>query len=141
MHHIIYLSRVSQKLSSEELVTLLVKARRRNTLAGITGAMVYGAGQFMQVLEGEAAAVTALYERIVADPRHQAILKLVDKPVAERTFMEWSMAFRELSPEQAAELDGYTSPAYWEQTSFASDAPDAVFLNRMRDVVLLPSVN
>jgi hypothetical protein len=139
MHHIIYLSRVSQKLSSEELVALLVKARRRNALAGITGAMVYGEGQFMQVLEGEATAVTTLYERIVADPRHQAILKLADKPVAERTFMEWSMAFRELSAEQAAELDGYTSPAYWEQTSFASDSPDAVFLNRMRNVVLLPN--
>jgi hypothetical protein len=141
MHHIIYLSRVSQKLSSEELVALLTKARRSNQSAGITGAMVYGEGQFMQVLEGEAVAVTALYERIVADPRHQAILKLADKPITERTFMEWSMAFRELSPGQAAELEGYTSPTYWEQTSFASDSPDAMFLNRMRHVVLLPSAN
>jgi hypothetical protein len=138
MHHIIYLSRVSQKLSSEELVALLTKARRSNESAGITGAMVYGENRFMQVLEGEAAAVTTLYERIVGDPRHQAILKLADKPIAERTFVDWSMAFRELSPEQAAELQGYTSPAYWEQTTFASDSPDAVFLNRMREVVLLP---
>ena len=138
MHHIIYLSRVSQKLSSEELVALLTKARRSNESAGITGAMVYGEGQFMQVLEGDVTTVTTLYERIVADPRHQAILKLADKPIAERTFIDWSMAFRELSPEQAAELEGYTSPAYWQQTSFASDSPDAIFLNRMRNVVLLP---
>ena len=135
MHHIIYLSRVSQKLSSDELVALLVKARRSNELAGITGAMVYGEGQFMQILEGETTAVTGLYERIIGDPRHQAILKLVDKPIEERTFMNWSMAFRELSPEQAAELAGYTTPAYWEQTFFASDSPDVVFLNRMRDVI------
>jgi hypothetical protein len=141
MHHIIYLSRVSQKLGSEELVALLVKARRSNELAGITGAMVYGKGQFMQVLEGEAATVTALYERIVADPRHQSILKLADKPIAARMFVEWSMAFRELSPEQAAEMEGYTSPAYWKQTSFSSDSPDALLLNRMREVVLLPSIN
>jgi hypothetical protein len=140
MHHIIYLSRVSQKLRSEELVALLVKARRSNELAGITGAMVYGEGQFMQILEGEEAAVTGLYERIIADPRHQSILKLVDKSIAERTFVKWSMAFRELSSEQAAELAGFTSPAYWEQTFFASDSPDAVFLNRMRDVVLLHDV-
>ncbi len=138
MHHIIYLSRVSGKLSSEELVALLVKARQKNALAGITGAMVYGEGQFMQVLEGEEVPVTALYERIVADPRHKSILKLADKPITERTFRDWSMAFRELSPEQAAELDGYASPAYWEQTSFASGSPDAVLLNRMRNVVLLP---
>jgi hypothetical protein len=141
MHHIIYLSRVSQKLSSEELVGLLVKARQSNKLAGITGAMVYGEGRFMQILEGEKAAVTGLYERIVADRRHQAILKLVDKPIKERTFLNWSMAFRELSPEQAVELEGYTSPTYWAQTSFATDSPDALFLNRMRDVVLLPGVN
>jgi hypothetical protein len=141
MHHIIYLSRVSQKLSPEELVVLLKKARRSNELAGITGAMVYGQGQFVQILEGEKAAVTALYERIVADSRHRAILKLADKPIVERTFVEWSMAFRELSPEQAAELEGYASPAYWEQTSFASGSPDAMLLNRMRDVVLMPSAN
>ena len=138
MHHIIYLSRVSGKLSSEELVALLVKARRSNALVGITGAMVYGEGQFMQVLEGEEVAVTALYERIVADPRHKSILKLADKSITERTFIDWSMAFRELSSEQAAELEGYASPAYWEQTSFASDSPDAMLLNRMRNVVMLP---
>lgn len=136
MHHIIYLSRVSEKLSSEELVTLLTKARRSNESAGITGAMVYGEGRFMQVLEGEAVAVTTLYERIVADSRHKAILKLADKPITERTFTDWSMAFRELSLEQAAELEGYTSPAYWEQSSFANESPDARLLNRMRDVVL-----
>jgi hypothetical protein len=141
MHHIIYLSRVSQTLNPEELVALLVKARRRNEVAGITGAMVYGQGQFIQILEGEEAAVTALYERIVADPRHQSILKLADKAIAARTFVEWSMAFRELSPEQALELEGYASPTYWAQTSFASDSPDALLLNRMRSVVLLPSVN
>jgi hypothetical protein len=141
MHHIIYLSRVSQKLKPEELVALLVKARRSNELAGITGAMVYGEGQFIQILEGEEAAVTALYERIVADPRHRSILKLADKPIVERTFIKWSMAFRELSPEQAAELVGYTSPAQWEQTFFASDTPDALLLNRMRNVVLMPGVN
>jgi hypothetical protein len=141
MHHIIYLSRVSQKPNPEELVALLVKARSSNEVAGITGAMVYGQGQFIQILEGEEAAVTALYERIVADPRHQAILKLADKPITERTFVKWSMAFRELSPEQAAELVGYTSPAQWEQTFFPGDSPDGLLLNRMRDVVLLPSVN
>jgi hypothetical protein len=48
-----YLSRVSQKLSFEELVALLVKARQRNALAGIAGARVYGEGQFMQILEGK----------------------------------------------------------------------------------------
>ena len=115
MHHIIYLSRVSEKLSSAELVALLTKARRSNESAGITGAMVYGEGRFMQVLEGEVTAVTTLYERIIADPRHKAILKLADKPIAARTFTNWSMAFRELSLEEAAELEGYTSPAYWEQ--------------------------
>jgi hypothetical protein len=137
MHHIIYLSRTTEKLSPLELVALLIQARRSNELAGITGAMVYSEGQFMQVIEGEQEALIALYARIMADPRHQTILKVADRPIAERTFLNWSMAFREISPEQAAELEGYLSPEYWEQTSFASDSTEALLLNHMLELVLL----
>jgi hypothetical protein len=137
MHHIIYVSRATWQLSPVELINLLVQARQSNEVAGVTGAMVYGKNQFMQILEGEEAAVRALYERIVADPRHQAILKLADKPIAERTFLKWSMACRELAPKEMAALEGYVSPEQWAQMSFAGNPVDAVFLHRMRELVLV----
>jgi hypothetical protein len=136
MHHIIYLSRTTQQLKPEELTTILVQARQSNDYVGITGALVYGEGKFMQILEGEKPAITALYERIVGDPRHRAIVKLADKPIEERTFLNWSMAFRELVPEQARALEGYLSPAQWEEIGFSTDSADAVLLEHMRGIII-----
>lgn len=140
MHHIIYLSRTTRPLSSIELIALLVQARQKNEAIGVTGAMVYSEGQFMQVLEGEEETVTALYKCILADSRHQAILKLADKPIAERQFLNWSMAFREITPAQMQGLDGYASPAEWEQISIGTSSTDALLLNHMRELVLTRGV-
>lgn len=70
MHHIIYMSRATSHPSPMELVILLLQARDANERVAVTGALVYGNGQFMQVMEGEEAVVTALYERVTHDPRH-----------------------------------------------------------------------
>ena len=48
----------------------------------------------MQVLEGEAEAVRALYANIAADVRHRSVTKLADGPVLGRTFADWSIRFR-----------------------------------------------
>lgn len=135
MHHIVYISRATHDLSPLELMALLVQARRNNERAGITGALVYGDLQFMQVMEGEKAAVTALYERILADPRHQAVLKLADKAIEERTFVNWTMAFREIAPAQVEELQGYISPEHWTELNFVGSSADTLFLENMRELM------
>jgi hypothetical protein len=136
MHHIIYSSRATQQPSCSELIVLLLRSRQNNARVGITGALVYGGGQFMQVIEGKREAVTTLYERICSDPRHQAIHKLVDKPIEKRAFVNWSMAFQKPSPAQVLALKGYSSPEHWEQLCLANDFADALLLQRLREVVL-----
>jgi hypothetical protein len=136
MRHIIYSSKATQEPVGLELIVLVLQSRRNNERDGITGALVYGGGLFMQVIEGKKEAVTALYERICTDPRHQAIHKLVDKPMQERAFATWVMAFQKLSPEQVLELEGYSSPARWAQRCLASDFAEALLLQRLREVVL-----
>lgn len=121
-----------------ELVNLLLQSRDNNERLGLTGALVYGDGQFMQVIEGDKQAVTALYARIAADPRHQGVFKMADKTITERTFHNWSMAFRELSSGEFADLVGYMSPDVWEQLTVSSNSPDALLLDRMRELVVLP---
>ena len=136
MHHIIYLSRAVREPSPAELVSLLLESRNHNEQAGITGALAYGDMQFMQVIEGEEVAVAELYERITRDPRHQSVFKLADKDIAERSFDNWSMAFRETTPGEFADLLGYTSPAEWKQLAFGSDSADSLLLERMRELVV-----
>lgn len=136
MYHIIYLSRAVRELTPVELVSLLLEARSHNEQTGITGALAYGDMQFMQVIEGEEAAVTDLYARIARDPRHQSVFKLADKAIAERSFESWSMAFRETTLGEFADLMGYASPAEWKQLAFGSDSADALLLERMRELVV-----
>jgi hypothetical protein len=136
MYHIIYLSRAVREPTPMELVALLLEARSHNEQAGITGALAYSDMQFMQVIEGEETAVTELYERIARDPRHQSVFKLADKAIAERSFDSWSMAFRETTPGEFADLMGYASPAEWKRLAFGNDSADSLLLERMRELVV-----
>lgn len=107
MHHIIYLSWAATPFTDAQLQKLLVLARRRNTELAITGLLLYGNERFMQVLEGDEENVRTLYEQIKRDPRHRDVIAYADKPIAQRAFAEWAMAFQPGSPQQVAELPGY----------------------------------
>ena len=95
----------------------------------------------MQIMEGERVAVEVLYERIARDPRHQNLFKLADKTIVERSFSDWSMAFREMSPGNFADLVGYASPAQWVQLDFANSSADALLVERMRDLLKSESLD
>ena len=136
MHHIVYWSRATRTMTPMELVALLIGARMYNESMGITGALVYDGTQFMQVIEGEEAVIQDLYGRIIRDSRHRDAFKLADKAIAERTFVNWSMAFRELSPGEFADITGYTSPEQWQQLDFGSASVDTLLLERMRGVLI-----
>ncbi len=93
--------------TTADLVSLLKCCRRNNTAAGVTGMLLYKAGNFMQVLEGEEEAVRRLHDKILRDPRHRGIITLTEHMVPERQFGEWSMGFRNLSDAILRELPGY----------------------------------
>ena len=138
MHHIIYLSRATQSMSDEELATLLTQAREANARQDITGALVYGDGQFMQIIEGEEATLAMLYAKLLQDGRHGQVFKFADKPIAQRSFADWSMAFRPLSPEQFAELAGYLTPEQLNLQAPGLSATDGMLLQMMKTFVLQP---
>jgi hypothetical protein len=110
MHHIIYLSCAVAPFTSAQLQALLTLAHRRNTELAITGVLFYANERFLQVLEGEEEAVRALYELIKRDPRHHSVIAYADKPIIERSFGEWAMAFQPSSPQQVLQLAGYLGP-------------------------------
>ena len=95
MFHLIYTSIEQQEFSAPDLKTLLVSARLRNHEADVTGILVYHSGMFLQALEGDEAAVRAVFSRIEKDPRHGDVT-IVSRNVSigkRRMFGDWSMAF------------------------------------------------
>ena len=136
MHHIIYMSQAKEPFGTLELVILLAQARIFNAQHNITGLLIYGNQQFIQVLEGEQAVISALYERIAADSRHEAIVKLADMPLSKRGFTQWSMAFRQLSPHHYDDLLGYVAPHQWEQLTRGVESVNASLLAQMHALLV-----
>lgn len=108
MIQIAYVSSTRGLLSADQLVRLLTKSRENNAEAGITGMLLYKDGNVLQILEGSAETVRALFDRIRRDQRHTGVIKLYQKAITERDFPEWLMGFRDLNAEATTELPGFS---------------------------------
>jgi hypothetical protein len=138
MHHIVYMSHAKEHLTPTTLVALLMQARLLNERQQVTGALVYGNGRFIQIIEGEEAVIKDLYERIARDSRHRNVFKLADKPIADRRFAEWSMAFGEAPTEEFQQLQGlvgYMSQEQLRHQVETSSAADGLLLDKMKQIV------
>jgi hypothetical protein len=91
---IVYTSLATARFDDERLARLLRRSRSSNADHDVTGVLLYREGRFLQVLEGSDHAVDTVMTRIAADGRHHGIRVLVDEPLAERRFGDWSMAYR-----------------------------------------------
>ena len=107
--YIVYVSAATRSFSDDDLAALLASFRQNNVHMGITGMLLYCDGQFIQVLEGPRAIVERLYDRIEQDPRHSTVLKLLEQPIKERCFPEWSMGFHTFSASELVQVEGYHS--------------------------------
>ncbi len=111
LHRLVYQSSATVFLNESHLEPLLTKSRAWNTAHGLTGLLLYCDGELLQVLEGPADEVHAIFARIQHDARHTYVTTLADGPVAHRCFTEWSMGFRTVDSAHLASVAGYFNPA------------------------------
>lgn len=100
-HRLVYLSTAVGVLRADELDRIWLRARAANAAAGLTGLMLFHQGVFLQAIEGPAAGVASLYERIRRDRRHANLTVLESGPVEQRAFENSPMTYisaRNLSP-------------------------------------------
>lgn len=90
---IAYRSIATRPLSALELDALLVDARVFNAAVGVTGVLFHHDGRFFQYIEGEAAGMNQVYERIRGARAHQELVELLHGPVTQRQFERWHMGF------------------------------------------------
>jgi hypothetical protein len=103
----VYVSSAVRPMPEGEILEILRVARQRNERLGITGMLLYRGGNFLQVLEGPAAAVDQLIDKIKKDPRHRGVILMSRKAIEDRQFGDWHMAFRNMSKNCAVE-EGYS---------------------------------
>src|SRR5690242_18469418 len=86
-----YASAMQCELPRAELDAALSSWRRLNARRGITGFFLVHRESVFQVLEGFPGVVHELYDTIARDSRHRFVAKLVDEPIRNRSFGDWSM--------------------------------------------------
>lgn len=107
MLSIAYVSAATDDVAEQDVAAILVQARANNERDGLTGALLYHAGRFVQILEGPEETVRARFARIADDPRHRVVQTMREKQIAERQFPQWTMGFRPLSDTSISQLDGF----------------------------------
>lgn len=97
---IAYVSRATAPMDLvQNIAGILGVSQRNNWRDGITGALVYADGRFVQVVEGRPGSVERLLARVAADPRHADVEVVLRRPLAERGFADWSMAMPRITPD------------------------------------------
>ena len=108
MISLIYVSSAVKPFSKPELLTLLETSRRNNALLDVTGMLLYKDGNFMQVIEGDEPAIRKLHTKISLNPRHDGLITLLERPIEQRQFSDWSMGFKDLSDPALRQMAGYS---------------------------------
>lgn len=92
MYRLIYTSRTTRALTGGDLADILLNAVELNDADDVTGMLMYASNSFLQILEGEQAAVERTMERIRRSSQHTDIHVLAAAPVqAPRLFPDWAM--------------------------------------------------
>lgn len=91
LYQLLYLSKATAAMSMRDALRIADRAQERNAEDEITGLLCFGGGYFLQVLEGEHAAVNRTFHRVAADPRHSEVLLVDFSLIRSRTFGKWSM--------------------------------------------------
>ena len=94
--------------SPAAIEAILAQSRPHNAACGITGILCYGAGVFLQAIEGGRVAISDLYGHIQRDARHKDVVLLHYEEIAERRFGGWTMGQVNLSKLNASILLKYS---------------------------------
>lgn len=133
LRRILYLSQSTAPMNKGDLLALLYLCRTVNAKLGVTGMMLYSAGNFMQVLEGRHDHVGGLMDRIKRDARHMNVLTLVDEAATERCFGDWNMGLLDIQNLRPIDLDRLTLVIRAAQTGTDLTKPGRTSLALLRD--------
>ena len=111
IYQIIYSSESSTPMQLDDLEDILEHARIWNATVGITGALVYADGVFLQILEGDRVSVQALMMKILADLRHETVIVLRECEIPCAVFGSWQMAYVSATAAQVAAWAGLSIAA------------------------------
>lgn len=86
-----YASQAIEGLAADKIELLCKDAAAFNTVAGVTGLLLFDGSRFLQYLEGPDDGIDAAYSRIRFSRSHRDVVELARGHVSRRRFPYWSM--------------------------------------------------
>ncbi len=128
---LVYVSKVSPKISPPELEVLVNNAQTFNRTAGVSGVLLFDGARYLQYLEGPEDGVTAVYGRIHQATRHTQVEVIAQGHAGSRYFPYWPMKKFDVDPET------FDAVAQASWAGFAPSAAEgsATAVGRLIDVV------
>ncbi len=105
----------------QDIREILEASRRNNHAAGVTGALMFNAGVFAQVLEGDRDAIEQTFERITCDLRHAETMIMQFEPIDQLGFPDWSMGFVGRTQTDAALLSQFETGTGLDRDALKGD--------------------
>ena len=94
---LLYFSKV-RDLGECGVVKLLNQCREKNSVAHLSGALLFDQKYFFQCLEGGREELTETFSRIAADRRHGRVTLMSFRDIDERDFPDWTMGYISTTP-------------------------------------------
>ncbi|KTC97811.1 BLUF domain-containing protein [Legionella erythra] len=93
LKQLIYTSSALPQVKTEDIEAIWEHASANNKKYNITGVLLFNKFKFVQILEGDAVAISNLYHLISRDERHHKLLIIGCQDIVERDFPFWSMGY------------------------------------------------
>lgn len=104
-----YVSKATEGLNNTAIEDIFLTTLQNNSKKRIHGILLYGMGNFFQVLEGDKEAIESLYEdEIKEDPRHSEIFEVIRRQTEDPVFSNYSSLFTVIqTTEQLEQIKAY----------------------------------
>ncbi|MDC7994493.1 BLUF domain-containing protein [Altibacter sp. HG106] len=90
---ICYVSKAQEHCTEEDIQNIFDETQQHNLANNIHGILLYGFGNFFQVLEGNKEIVERLFQKICEDERHQRVEVLIRHYITIPIFATYSSKF------------------------------------------------
>ncbi len=129
IYQLFYVSTAKVGFVQSDVDAILKKARMFNPSQQLTGVLLFRAGIFLQLLEGDKEKVHALYQKIKKDSRHRNVFTIFENTAQQRIFRNWSMGFCEIGP---IELKMVNEVIGWKRLVRGKDIEPKVILDLLK---------
>ena len=129
LYCLVYTSVAKQKMTDENLKTILKNSHFKYKTLNVTGVLLYQDPFFLHVLEGDEHILDEKFHKIIHNPAYHKVSLIYKQPILKRSFLTWIMGFNKKDGEH---IDSILSlDTFYKSESFKTHPKEIIDLLKM----------